>query len=147
MREFDAAKLGQQLDRILHTFRFVGPVVDGPGWRVHAGDGCDGTFEYPETDVVVTAIESTNERLNSNDITCEEYFSDRGLNYTVAEKVNLKDRNEFERWLKSFGYPDLSGARVEATSEYLTKYKAGSYYYIYGEGTAFILSVFDANIG
>ncbi len=144
VKEFDSATLEKQLDRMLHTFRFVSHVLDGPGWNVHHNGGCGGVFEYPETATVVTAIEYTNERYYSDEITCEDYFMDQGSKYTVSVKVRLKSVDELEKWLKTYGYPDLGKATEEASSEYATEYKAGPYYYIYGQTKLSILSVSDA---
>lgn len=66
------------------------------------------------------------------------------MDYTVAAKSNLKDKSEFETWLKSSGYPDLSKAMVVARSEYYTEYNAEPYYYIFGLAKVYILSVSDA---
>ncbi|MGA2459765.1 MAG: hypothetical protein ABSF85_19540 [Terriglobales bacterium] len=144
VKQFDSSKLEEELDKMLHTFRFVGPVIDGPGWKVYQDDGCGGVFEHPETAEVVTAIEYSNKRSASDETTCEVYFVDHSLKYTVAAKVNLYNPGQLDRWLRAAGYPDLSHAAVAVHSRYLTEYKAASYYYIYGENTLFILSVSDA---
>lgn len=144
VKEFHSAKLEKQLDRMFHTFRFVGHVVDGPGWKVHHNNMCGGVFEYPETATAIAAIEYTQEGFYSDEITCEDYFMHQGLKYTVSVKVNLKKGDELEKWLKNFGYPNLSKAHEESRSEYATEYKAGSYYYIYSPNKLSILSVSDA---
>ena len=69
---------------------------------------------------------------------------DRGLKYAVSGKVNIKSEDDLRKWLRTFGYPDLSEATVESRSKYTTEYKAGPYHYIDGQGNLFILSVSDA---
>jgi len=140
-------KLEERLDQVVETFRFVGHIVDGPGWKVYSNNMCGGVFEYPETTNVVTAVEYTNKRSDSDEITCEDYFADHELNYTVAAKVSLYNSSLLDKWLRASGYPDLSQTQVLARSKYLTEYKAGYYYYIYGENTLFILSVSNARHG
>ncbi|HTA22113.1 MAG TPA: hypothetical protein VK763_01160 [Terriglobales bacterium] len=144
IKTFDSRKLDHLLDKMVHTFRFTGAVTDGPAWKVHRDPGCGGLFEYPESDEVITTIEYSQARFASNEITCSGYFTDHGLDYTLAAKVNLKDKNGFETWLKSSGYPELVNARVAASSKYYTQYNAESFYYIFGQGTVYILSVSDA---
>ena len=90
---------------------------------------------------MVTTVEYSQARFFSNEITCSQYFTDRGLDYTVAAKVNLKDKSGFETWLKSSGYPDLAKARVAVSSKYYTEYSTESFYYVFGQGTVYILSV------
>jgi hypothetical protein len=144
IKPFDSAKLDLLLDKMLHTFKFTGAVKDGPGWRVYYDGMCGGIYEYPESETVQTTIEYSNDKFHSSEITCSRHFTHRGLDYTVAAKAGLKDKNEFETWLKSSGYPDLSKARVLVSSKYCTEYAADPYYYILGQGTVYILSVSDA---
>jgi len=141
IKPFDSAKLDLLLDKMLHTFKFTGAVKDGPGWRVYYDGMCGGIYEYPESETVQTTIEYSNDKFHSSEITCSRHFTHRGLDYTVAAKAGLKDKNEFETWLKSSGYPDLSKARVLVSSKYCTEYAADPYYYILGQGTVYILSV------
>src|SRR5260370_20485322 len=130
--------------QMLHILIFVSHVWDGPGRNAHHNGGWGGFFEYQEPATVVTAIEYTNERYYSDEITCEDYFMDQGTKYTVSVKVRLKSVDELEKWLKTYAYPDLGKATEEASSEYATEYKAGPYYYLYGPTKLSILSVSDA---
>jgi hypothetical protein len=144
IKTFDSAKLERLLDEMVHTFKFAGTVKDGPAWKVYLDSICGGVFEYPEGDTVQRTIEPSNARFDSNEITCSQYFTHHGLDYTVAVKANLKDKARLESWLKSSGYPDLSKASVIARSKYYTEYKAEPYYYIFGQASVYILSVSDA---
>jgi hypothetical protein len=97
---------------MVHTFKFVGTVKDGPGWKVFFDSACGAVFEYPEGDTVRTTVEDSKARSESNEITCSQSFTHRGLDYTVAAKLNLMDKSKFEASLKLSGYPDLSEATV-----------------------------------
>jgi hypothetical protein len=143
IKEFRGAKLLQELQAMVHTFRFVGHVLDGPAWDVHHTFGCGGSFEYPDSDTVVAAIEYSQARFYSNGLTCKDYFVHGGLYYTVAKKANLAQK-DFAAWLVSAGYPDLSNAELIRSFAFHKMYKAGPYHYVYGQAGAFILSVSDA---
>lgn len=129
-KEVDEAKLDKELDAIVNAFRFTGPVVDGPAWSVYHTEGGGVTFEYPDRDTVVEITDST-------------YFSDSGLNYFVATKVGFKDKDALEAWLRQSGYPDLSKAQELRHSDLYTEYKAGNYWYVYGQTVLYILGASD----
>jgi hypothetical protein len=143
-KAFDSKELDKLLLRVVHTFRFVGAVKDGSGWKVYEDSVCGGYFEYPEGETVRTITEYPNASYDSHDISCSRYFTHNGLVYTVAAKVNLKE-NQLEPWLEPSGYPGLTNARTVAKGKYFTEYSAGFYYYFYGQGVVYILSVSDAN--
>lgn len=148
MPRFEAAKekrILDNLDKMLHTFKFVGPVKDGPGWKVYNDNECGGGFEYPEGATIRKAVEYSSARLYSNDITCSQYFTYHGLDYTVAVKLNLKDANQLDAWLASSGYPGLEQVQVVARTKTCTEYAGGSYFYIFGRGEVYIMSVSDAD--
>src|ERR1700693_1729658 len=144
IKQFNSTKLDELLAKMVHTFKFAGPLKDGPGWKVYYDNMCGGVYEYPEGETVQTTVEYSDARFFSDDIACSRHFAHDGLDYTVAAKVNLKDKNAFESWLKSSGDPDLSKARLVGSSKYCAEYNADSYYYIYCQATAYILSVSDA---
>jgi hypothetical protein len=144
IKAFDSARVDKLLDKVIHTFRFVGPVKDGPGWKVYYDGMCGGIYEYPESATIRTTIEYTNERFDSKEITCSRYFTDHGRDYTIAAKVNLRDKEAVDNWLRSSGYPDLAKAQMVKSSKYYTEYKAETSYYIYGQTVLYILSVSDA---
>ncbi len=139
--DFNPAKLDRALDQVLHTFRFVGPVVDGPAWRPYRNEMVGGSFEYPDGASVQKTIDYTNDDYWSDEITDEVRFSYQGFTYSVAAKVNLKDKGAASAWLKSHGFPDLDSAQPVEHAEYNSEYKAGKYYYVYGENMLYILSV------
>jgi hypothetical protein len=143
IKKFDGTKLEKDFDVMLNTFRFTGPVADGPAWRVYHNGAVGGTFEYPDGDTVVKSVEYSQERHFSNEITDSTYFADHGLNYFVATKVNLKDRNALDAWLKSSRYPDLSKAQELRHSRLYAQYRAGNYWYVYGQASLHILGVSD----
>ena len=102
-----------------------------------------GTFEYPDRDTVVKSVEYSRERHFSNEITDFTYFADHGLNYFVATKVDLRDRNALDAWLKSSGYPDLSNAKEFRHSKLFTEYRAVNYWYVYGQAALYIIGASD----
>ncbi len=144
IKQFNDEKLNETLDEMVHTFRFIGDVVDGPAWRVYRDGGCGGSFEYPDGDTVVKTIEYSQARYYSNDITCSQYFSSNGRDYTVAVKVQIQDASQLNTWLKSSGLPDLSAAQVVSKSTSWTEYEAEPYVYLFGQNRVFILSVSDS---
>jgi len=142
VKEFDSSKLSKVLNGIVQTFRFVGHAVDGPGWKPYYDSSCAGFFEYPDTADVVKTIQNK-ARWDSDEITCEEYFTAQGSNYTVAAKSGFPGPLSLNSWLEKHGYPGLKSAHEEASTLYTKTYKAGPYYYIYGQTTVFIFSVTD----
>jgi hypothetical protein len=100
-----------------------------------------GSFEYPDGASVQKTIDYTNEDYWSDEITDEVRFSYQGFTYSVAAKVNIRDKGEASAWLKANGFPDLDSAQLVEHAEYNSEYKAGNYYYIYGESILYILSV------
>jgi hypothetical protein len=144
VKPFDGRKLDTEIKRMLHSFRFVGHVVDGPAWRVYHNSAVGGTFEYPDSDSVQKTVEYSNEKFNSAEITDSVCFADHGLYYTVAAKVNLRTEDRLREWLRTTGYPDLSDAQELRRFRYYTRYKAGPYYYVYGQTVLYMLSVSDA---
>jgi hypothetical protein len=145
VKELTSAELEQRLDSIVGTFRFIGPVKDGARWMTYYDDGCGGHFEYPDGDSVLQTIPFFNQRFNSDQITCSEYFSDHGLDYTIATEVGMDNPKRFEEWLNSSVYAKLDKARVVWATPYFTEYQAGPYYYLLGQEKAVIFSVSDSN--
>jgi hypothetical protein len=144
IKQFDDKELNKILNEMVHTFRFIGDVVDGPAWKVFSDWGCGGSFEYPDGDTVVKTIEYSQAGYYSNDITCSQYFSNDGRDYTVAVKVQINDVSKLNTWLKSLGLPDLSTAQVVSKSTSWTEYQVEPYVYVFGQNTVFILSVSDS---
>jgi hypothetical protein len=144
VKSFNPAKLTQLLREMVYTFRFVGPVRDGPGWQVSHDSGCGGTFEYPAGGAVRVLAESSSGRENLAQITCSRAFTHQGRDYTLAIKVNLPEEYLLDRWLKSSGFPGLENAKVVSKSQQYTGYIAGPYYYVYRPGEVYIFSVSDA---
>jgi hypothetical protein len=141
IKEFDSEKLEKLFDEMVPTFQFVGPVKDGPNWKVFRDDGCGGTFEYPVGVTIRVNAEYSNARYDSDRIMCSHSFSDHGRDYTLAVKANLPDESKLQAWLKSSGHPGLEKAKIVQKSQWYTDYEEGPYRYIYGQGTLFILSV------
>jgi hypothetical protein len=145
VKGFDSTKLNKLLDRMVHTFRFVGTVRDGAGWHVYRDSSCGGMYEYPDEATVRTTVEYSQARFYSNEITCAQSFTYQGLEYTVAYKTNLNGLSKADAWLTSSGYPGLDNAQIISKSGIFTEYRAGSYEYVIGQAGVYILSVSDAN--
>lgn len=143
-KQFDDKKLNEILNEMVHTFRFIGDVVDGSAWKVYSDGGCGGSFEYPDGDSVVKTIEYSQAGYYSNDITCSQCFSNDGRDYTVAVKGQMNDVSQLNTWLKSSGLPDLSTAQVATKSTSWTEYQVEPYVYVFGQNRVFILSVSDS---
>ncbi len=144
-KQFESQKLDEDLDAIIQTFRFVGPVADGPAWKVYNNSYCGGTFEIPDRDEMVTDTEYSNGKFTSGEISCSSHFEDHGRRYTFSAKVNLQTQDALEAWLKSSDYPRIDRADVVERARYFTKYRAGSYYYIFGQSTLYIFSISDTS--
>lgn len=134
-----------EMDRMLHSFRFVGPVKDGADWTVYSDDGCGQTFEYPSGATVRKVTEYSRSASNSLKISCEEAVTYKGLTYRVAVKVNLKDLDAFDGWLSSSGYPDLKQVRLVAQGNRFTKSSDQTFTYIFDGRSGFIFTVSDEN--
>jgi hypothetical protein len=147
VKAFDAGKLDGVLDQMIHTFKFEGVVKDGAEWDVYNDGMCGGIYEYPRGETIQTTVEYSQAGYGSHALTCSRHFTHHGLDYTIAVEANLRDRGQLEMWLRSSDYPDLDKAEAIASSKYCTEYKAGPYYYIFGQATLNILSASDAKHG
>ncbi len=143
IKEFHPERMSKELDAIVRTFKFVGPVTDGAAWQAYHNPEIGGDFEYPDGDSVATLVEYSNERRSSNEISDARYFVDHGIRYVVSAKVNLKDEKALNAWLASAGFPDLSAAREVSDSGVFREYVAGNYHFFYGQAKLYILSVTD----
>jgi hypothetical protein len=141
---FDSTKMDALLLRMIRTFRFTGDVADGPGWKVYNDGECGASFEYPDKDEVVEKTIEPQSRFASADFSCSEHFTDGGRHYAVATKPKLKDATALNAWLSSVDFPDLSNAQVVTKSTSWTTYHAEPYYYLFGHGRVYILSVSDS---
>lgn len=152
-------RISGELNAILHTFTFTGPVADGPSWSVFYDGGCGSRFEYPSAATVIQTIPWENEAYRTNKISCSEHFIDHGRDYTVAVKSNLADPQihdvagsrsagthiRKDAWLQSNGYPTISSGQQISATDSVTEYRAGAYYYFVSETDVTILSVAGAD--
>ena len=134
-----------ELDRMLHSFTFVGPVRDGPDWDVYSDSGCGGSFEHPSASTLQEVVKFSNEAFNSARITCEQSFAYKGREYTVAVKANLRGDDALDEWLSSSGYPGLEQIKVVAKGDAFTEYSDQTYTYIRLQNNLFIFTVSGAN--
>jgi hypothetical protein len=131
------------LDRMLHSFAFVGPVKDGPDWEVYSDNECGEAFEYPAGATLQRRVEFSKEALNSGNIACEESFEYRGREYTLAVKLNLKDEGALSGWLTSSGYPGLEHVQLITKGNGYSEYGNRTYTYIFHPRELFIFTVSD----
>ncbi len=92
IKAFDSKDLDKLLLSVVHTFRFVGAVKDGSGWKVYEDSECGGSFEYPEGETVRTIKGYSDASFAPHDISCSRFFTHNGLVYTISAKVNLKGK-------------------------------------------------------
>jgi hypothetical protein len=134
-------RISDALDRVLESFAFTGPIVDGPHWNVFRDGGCGTTFEYPDSTTVDQNIPYDNASYNSQNITCSEHFLYAGRDFTVSLKDRISNPNP---WLESHGYPTLASAQQLRKTTNCTEYRADPYVYFQCAGDLTLLSVSDA---
>ena len=136
IRALNGARLEKLLDKMAHTFRFTGEVLDGPNWWAFDGQCGGESFEYPDaTRVVVDDNASGGWTLNG--VACSELFSSDGSNF----RVDLVIQSELNEWLASANLPALSSAQVVRKSKTWTEYQAGPYFYFVTTQRLYVLSV------
>lgn len=138
-------RIGKDMDRMLHSFTFVGPVRDGADWEVHSDSGCGHSFEYPSSSTVQEVLKYSNEAFDSSRVTCEQEFTYNDREYTVSVKVNLKDEGAANQWLLASGYPSLERMRIVAKESDFTEYSDETYTYFRAYSDLFIFTVSGAN--
>jgi hypothetical protein len=145
-REVDPKEMKRifaEMDRMLHSFRFVGSVKDGPNWNVYSDNGCGHAFEYPAGATVRKVAEFSKSAFNSPTIACEEAFTHEGRTYRVAVKVNLKDLDALDAWLSASGYPGLQQVKLVAEGDRFTQYSDRTFTYIFRGRDVFIFTITD----
>jgi hypothetical protein len=137
------SKLWNDMDRMLHSFTFAGPVRDGADWTVYSDSGCGQTFEYPSLAKLEVVLKYADDAFDSDKITCEQAFTYQGRKYTVAVKVNLKDEEARDWWLSFWGYPAPEQMKILAKGDNFTEYRDGTHVYLWFQNDLFILTVWD----
>jgi hypothetical protein len=141
-------EMDKQLHRMLASFRFVGPILDGADWLAYHGFYYGESFEYPaESKVEVTARFRT---------IWAEQFTAGGRTYKILRvefhRHNADDIFGYgdapEEWFPQHGYPGIkSGLKVLESAPQYTEYAAGPYiYFRFRDGMDFyILGMTDAD--
>lgn len=133
-----------EMERMLHTFAFAGPIQDGAAWNVYHDEGCGATFEYPEGAVVKIVIPYTPAGAASNGISCEQSFTHAGRTYTVAAKVNLNEAGGLNQWLLSNRFPGVDDVRMVLPGDGFGVYRDPLYACFFARDEAFVFTVSDA---
>jgi hypothetical protein len=133
------------MDRMLHSFSFSGPVNDGPDWQAYHDDGCGQAFEYPAGAPIQKVVEFSSAAYNSHNIACEQAFAYHRRTYTIAVVVNLRNPDALDQWLSSSGYPTLAQLRVIAKNDRYSEYTDEIHTFLFSQASVFILSVSDEN--
>jgi hypothetical protein len=137
-------EIQKQMDKMLHSFTFVGPVNDGAAWNVYNDWGCGGLFEYPAAATVKNLVPYTMAAFHSHGVTCEQEFTYNGRIYTVAAKVNLNGSRSLNDWLISQGFPSLARVSAITTARGFTEYTAPAFTCFFAQNELYILTLSDA---
>lgn len=135
----------RDMDKMLHSFAFVGPVADGANWNVYWDSGCGGTFEYPSQVQIEKVVEYSPTAQHSQTLTCEQAFTFHGRIYSIGVLVTLRDERVADKSLVASGYPALEQMSIVAKGDQFTEYSDETRTYIYARGMVFIFSVTDEN--
>ena len=138
-------RLWNDMDRMLHSFTFVGPVRDGADWDVYSDSYAGHSFEYPSSSTVDEVLKYSDEAYDSSRITNKQAITYSGREYAVALKVNLKDENAVNQWLLASGYPGMERMRIAAKENDFTEYSDQTYTYIHFHNDFFIFTASGAN--
>jgi hypothetical protein len=148
---FPAAKMRRidnELDTMLQSFAFTGPVADGAAWDGFSESGCGSSFEYPSGDAVQQDIPYDADSYRTDKISCSEHFAHLDRNYTVTVKTSIggatPDDERANDWLQSFGYKPLNGSQQLVKTENCSEYRAEPYFYFSCSNTIAILGMSDA---
>jgi hypothetical protein len=137
-------KISREINAMLQSFTFTGPVKDGPAWDAYFDSCCGVSFEYPRGDTVELTL-AYKPQVPSSALESSQHFLHRKREYTVAVKGDIKGPPDLDGWLLSEGYPPLSGAELLKKTEFCKEYHAEPYYYVVCEIYLYILGVSDTS--
>lgn len=133
-----------EMDRMVRSFAFVGPVKREAGWSLRTESPCGESFEVP-ANTPVEKIDTASPRFfNALGLSCLDRFTYDSRLYTVAAKENLADRDAMNTWLESSGFPRLNAMRWLGESLSTTKYRNGEIAYALYGGTLFLITATDS---
>jgi hypothetical protein len=131
-----------QMQQMLESFAFVGPVRDGPAWRIYpdSESTCDGRFEVPIGAAVEEVNPSSSDGVYSSGVTCAVTFTDLGRLYLIAEAGDVHNSCDVDNWLAMSAFPGIAHARLLADG--VREYKSfdRAYFWIRGELIVFAVS-------
>jgi hypothetical protein len=143
---FPAAKMrriSHDLDIMLQSFTFTGPIKDGAAWDVYSDSCCGIQFEYPQGDKVELTTDYQPHAPPSR-LTSSQHFIHGNKDYTIAVKDGNGRPYVLDPWLVAMGYPPMSDAKLLTKTEPCKEYHAEPYYYIACGADLYIFSVSDA---
>jgi hypothetical protein len=134
-------RIMSDMDRMLRSFLFVGPVKDGPDWNVYYDQGCGGVYDYPSSSTMQKLVEYSNAAADTSRVTCVQSFTYQDREYSVAVKVNLNSESQINRWLCWAGYPSLDRMKIVNKDDQSIEYRDQKHAYIHFRNELFIFEV------
>jgi hypothetical protein len=110
-----------EMDRMLHSFVFSGPVRDGPAWNTYVSTNCAAWYEVPSDTEIEEVLPYSPGPPSSESVNCTQSFNEGDRLYVISEKTNFADDSAIDDWLAMSAYPGLAHARKAAdrTLEYM----------------------------
>ncbi len=133
-----------EMDRMVRSFAFVGPVKRDAGWHEHRDSQCGESFQVPRNSSVERIDTSSPRFFNALGLSCLDRFTYDSRQYTVAAKENLADRDAMNAWLESTGFPRLNAMHWMGESLSTAKYRNGEIAYALHGGTLFLITATDS---
>lgn len=131
------------MNQILESFVFKGPVRDGADWKLYWDVNCGDRYEVPAGATVHEVISDTPVVLVMPTVTCEQSFAYRSRIYTIAAKVNFSSEKQLNDWLISYGYPGLDQAMRRGAGVF--EYRAATMSYFVMRGRLYLFAVSSGN--
>lgn len=129
------------MDRMLRSIVFVGPVKDGLDWNVYYDQGCGGVYDYPSSSTMQELVEYSGAAGDTSRITCAQSFIYQDREYSAVVKVNLNSDSAVNQWLSSTGNPTLDRMEIVNRDDQSIEYEDQRHAYIHIRNELFIFEV------
>ena len=136
-------RIHDEMDRMVRSFSFIGPVRGGAGWSLFTGSPCGEKFEVPQNTSVERISPSSPNFFNSLGLSCLDRFTYDSRQYAVAAKEGLSSPDAMNAWLDSSGFPRLDEMQWIADSPSATKYRNAEMAYVLHRGALFLITATD----